>query len=545
VFQAGLKAPIIAIVVQLSPYLSHFANKEIGIVLTEIRNPNFYVYLYDFVMKTIATGSKVTIFDATNSNKITNYLPLRGQLNEKRNRRKIVKYSSIFKNHLPKEVNLVSLEMGPNVRVAKILPKNLKEFRESNVHPEELKRSVQSMLVTHIRKTATKTNLSNKDKKNVATMVLAFYETYNLLKSAKELKELDVILSLNGRKSDQAAVTYFCRTTKKKQFFFENGSVPGFRYYISPAQPQDVVKFQTWYESKILKARSREEKFSSRRRAIEWFESRESQPPDFGQGPAIQDYNLEDLGSGLTIGLFLSSIGEMDYVDGDIKVQFETWYKLLSKISENPDVGILIRFHPNLLNYAWSDLIALNRFFHSATRELGVSRVKYIQPWANISSYKILEVIDGLITWNSTIGLEAAYRGIPMGVLTDTFYSKILGAVPLFSDGDKNLNDLLKKFPKDKCLDACSVQFENGEFVSQDVIDSTFYKRIIHEFGIGRQNQKSIQRFQSKQLLKLVTITRVTRSPMHTKRFLSKLTSNNKVLELLELLVRLHLRIRP
>ena len=76
----------------LSPYLSSFKDKKIAIVLTEMKNPNFYVYLYDFIHKCMSNGAQITIYDTNNFGSTSNYKPKENffRRNKNKNNREII-----------------------------------------------------------------------------------------------------------------------------------------------------------------------------------------------------------------------------------------------------------------------------------------------------------------------------------------------------------------------------------------------------------------------------------------------------------------------
>lgn len=84
------------------------------------------------------------------------------------------------------------------------------------------------------------------------------------------------------------------------------------------------------------------------------------------------------------------------------------------------DMHFYLRLHPNsrVDRYEWWN----ERVFRS------LPNLTIIEPESNISSYALLNLCDKVLTYRSTMGLEATYWGKPAIVLTWAFYGKI-GAV--------------------------------------------------------------------------------------------------------------------
>jgi hypothetical protein len=525
-----------------SPYIAYFSNKTVCLILTEIKNPNFYVYLRDFIEKTLEVGAKIVIVDVTNYGTVMNYIPKETFYKRRVNRKKMLKYQETFRESLPKKIEFIRVQ-PENVQPRSSLKyRTLNALFESTNYPRELQRSIQSILITHILKSAVNTNLSRLAKRNVALMVHAFYYTLDSLNFALSSRNVDIVVSLNGRKADQAAVTYFCRTNHKEQFYFENGSTPGRRYYLAPTEPQNVVEFQEWFKKSILNKKSIEDRLLNEERAKKWFESRENNPPRFGQDLREKNFSTDDFGIRQTLGIFLSSLGEMDYLDGSLESQFQAWGELIKIIASKDETGVVIRFHPNMLNYSWNDIIEFNHFFTRTLKKRGVSKVKLIQPWADVSSYEILKKLDGLITWNSTIGLEAAYRGIPIAVLANTFYSKIIGLEPLSLERVEALNSILKKVSREKCLEACAVLLDNGEFVSEEILNSSFCKNLKKISTLDSRWKLSFLNLINQNLIKLSILFEINSAPIYLKRFVSKFFSQDQTIKVMDFALRIKMR---
>lgn len=486
-------------------------------------------------------GAEISIIDVTSSSKNSNYLSKEDRVRAKQNRELVAWYKNTFKSFLPKEIKVIELQEKRDEIIEEVKPKRdlktMQEFLETEAYPPELRRSIQSIFITHIAKSATVTKLTRHQKRNILLMVKTFFRTYHLLGIAKEDNEFDIVLSLNGRKADQAAVTYFCRKKELKQYFFENGSTPGKRYYIAPTEPQNVLQFQAWFKKVILNEKSAKDQMMSQARARKWFEDRISTPPNFGQGLPSREAVFEFTEKGETVGLFLSSIGEMDYFEGNIQLQLQAWRRVLEDLARHQVANVVVRFHPNMLNYSWADTVYLNAFFKDALKKYPKIRMVTIQPWSNISSYEILKKVDSVITWNSTIALEAAYQGLPICVLTNTFYSAILEIDPFSCDEEINVVKKLKKVPQQKTLEACNVLLDNGESVCEDVLVSNLAIKLTEKSNSRRKNVSIVMRRLRNLRLKSEMLVGFNRTPFNSKQILNRLFSRNQMLAIMKFLL--------
>ena len=95
--------------------------------------------------------------------------------------------------------------------------------------------------------------------------------------------------------------------------------------------------------------------------------------------------------------------------------------KQLIDICSELKIHLVIRLHPNLNNKA-EEIQAMWRAIPSS------KSCTIIDPSSNVSSYTLLENSVGVLSFGSTIGLEAAYYKKPSAVLADCLYDE-LGAV--------------------------------------------------------------------------------------------------------------------
>lgn len=113
------------------------------------------------------------------------------------------------------------------------------------------------------------------------------------------------------------------------------------------------------------------------------------------------------------------------------------------------DFELVFRAHPNMSNYKGSELSTI------ATYVDKYSSFQYISPDERVNSYSLIQKADLVLTFGSTIGVEAAYMGKKSVVIGKSFYDYLNIAVNVrdvsgilevaFADHDRQVNeDVLK-----------------------------------------------------------------------------------------------------
>jgi hypothetical protein len=86
--------------------------------------------------------------------------------------------------------------------------------------------------------------------------------------------------------------------------------------------------------------------------------------------------------------------------------------------------AVNVRMHPNLLNKSWKEF----RRVHRAYAKLNAN---VLGPTSRISSYELIQASDIVLTWGSTIGLEAVKMGKPTWQLGRSYFDLIADVRPL------------------------------------------------------------------------------------------------------------------
>lgn len=125
-----------------------------------------------------------------------------------------------------------------------------------------------------------------------------------------------------------------------------------------------------------------------------------------------------------TIVIFNSSADEISALGEDweestrlFKTQYDACRFIMSNVS--PRVQVFLRIHPNLKGVKFryhSDLYKLEQEFVN---------IKVIAPEDTISSYALLDIADKVVTFGSTMGIEASYWGKPSIMIGMSFYKML------------------------------------------------------------------------------------------------------------------------
>ncbi len=126
----------------------------------------------------------------------------------------------------------------------------------------------------------------------------------------------------------------------------------------------------------------------------------------------------------INIAIFNSSEDEFAAIGGDYEIgnlfesQLEGIKFVLDNVKETT-IHFYLRIHPNLMNIKYkyhTDLYSLNDKYENITVIPGNSPV---------SSYTLMYACDKIVTFGSTMGVEAAFAGKPAMLLHTCFYSKL------------------------------------------------------------------------------------------------------------------------
>jgi len=278
----------------------------------------------------------------------------------------------------------------------------------------------------------------------------------------------DIVYVFNGRFSNIRPVIRLCQELGIEFRVHERGS-NRFKYQISTDHlPHDFVAFQRlaeafWKEGYVDIREAQARKFFEDRRMGKeqaWRSFTASQAS--GKLPAVWDERKRN------IVIFNSSEDEFAAIGDTLKRRvFDSQVEGVSFITKQletiDNVAVYLRIHPNLTgisNKSVEDLYRIKR-----------SNFFVIPPDSDISTYELIDRADVVVTFGSTIGIEATYWGKPSLLLGDSFY-RDLGATYNPSTAEEVVNLLLhESSPKEKVG-----ALKYGAYVSNYGIDYRLYR---------------------------------------------------------------------
>jgi len=107
-----------------------------------------------------------------------------------------------------------------------------------------------------------------------------------------------------------------------------------------------------------------------------------------------------------------------DYEETLYPNQTDAVSRICESLSDVTDIKIYLRIHPNLSTVRWDFAMRLRRLAEKHRN------VVVIQPESDISSYSLLKACDIVVSFGSTIGIEAAYWGKPSILLGRCVYER-------------------------------------------------------------------------------------------------------------------------
>jgi hypothetical protein len=121
------------------------------------------------------------------------------------------------------------------------------------------------------------------------------------------------------------------------------------------------------------------------------------------------------------VTIFNSSSFEYDYISTEYTSKFYSSQndgikQIVKSLENKPDIGVFLREHPGQKN--------LENFQRKEVRRIKANNFFLIPAESEISSYGLLMNSNSVITFNSTMGIEATYWGIPSILCSNAVYER-------------------------------------------------------------------------------------------------------------------------
>lgn len=253
-----------------------------------------------------------------------------------------------------------------------------------------------------------------------------YWHLISILKQNPEIK--DVIL-FNGRFPDQAPIIEVSELKKVRWWALEHGSNPGKKFFLENFRTQDRRVFQDKVEN-LFTASSRNSKMNFEDIGLRWLKNQDSDPKQ-NEFLRLNQSNALRAPQKNLVGIYTSSLDEGISLPGwnhdDIEILADKSFKIFLKLRDS-GLNPLLVVHPNTMNKKWHDLRILLRAFKDYEDCV-------IYPWDAMSSYELLNQSKFVVTWRSTIGLEAVARGKNLILLSQSHYDTFLD-IPIWENED-------------------------------------------------------------------------------------------------------------
>ena len=255
-------------------------------------------------------------------------------------------------------------------------------------------------------------NMQNRIHRMIKRYLYSYDQTHLAVKSFKP----DAIIVLNGRFLQQAASKDVAADNQIPTYFLEHGGQPGEKYHLELFQTQDRLEFQRRYIRDVSRSHTPTEIIDT---LLNQYQTDALLNP-FIANRLVETSMKND--QALLASIFTSSIDEevacpswnYDDVENLTKRTIALSNYLMAR-----GYQVMVVIHPNAMNKSWTDLSL-------QIRSLAQNGVAFVPPWSDLSSYKILSDSDLVVTWRSTIGLEAAACGKELLVISDSHFDLIL-----------------------------------------------------------------------------------------------------------------------
>ncbi|MFX1500544.1 MAG: hypothetical protein ACFFDH_06210 [Promethearchaeota archaeon] len=303
-----------------------------------------------------------------------------------------------------------------------ILPEkfeNVRELMEFKIYGHEFGLATASNLILHFEKNHKFNTIKYKDdvQKHLRAAIYIYHFMTYLLKKLKP----DVLYLFNGRFNVPRCIIFACEDTNTTYYTYERaGTIK--RYALRKNTiPHDLKRSKEEMEElwncadKDKKIKISEEWFIERRKGIDqgWFSYTKHQkeallPKDYNSNKKIITIYNSTMEESYTLNKFINFSLYTDEIHGI--------EKLVKNQINNSEIHFYLRIHPNLEGY--------NNFQIQSYRRMDkkYKNLTVIYPYEKVNSYTLLDHSDIVITFGSTIGVEATFWGKPSILLRDSSY---------------------------------------------------------------------------------------------------------------------------
>ncbi len=223
------------------------------------------------------------------------------------------------------------------------------------------------------------------------------------------------IYLFNGKTYPENIISFWANQKKINVRYFENGSVKNSIFFSNKFAALNIFKFKN-----IEIESSKLEKIDQ---LIKNKAESDQDPFAFVKWSKRYDFKIDNKYE-KCFSIFLN----LPYDTSQINTNtiFSNIYEWIDNLIENsqayPNYFFIFNLHPAEYDPKRPSRENLYKYVRKATKNL--DNVEIRKPFNNISSYSILKLSNGVLTYNSTIGLEARILKIPVLEAAETHYSR-------------------------------------------------------------------------------------------------------------------------
>jgi len=415
--------------------LPSLSKRQMLIILEHETNDVYFKYLWVIILNAHSQGTKIALFDCDWDN-----LEYSNRNHDENRLTKVSKIRDSFLNGLStftKGAIQIEKVNANDIQINRNRINGIKDFLVADqVHPQ-FGNSLRSVFARDFLSSSNFTLKGRGMHKQFRIHVQSFLSMQMLCQNILDKKKFDLFLIANGRYPTQTAMRIIAEENKMDFICYEHGMPKGESFHFAPFQTQEFGKMQQFIKSQIeMEIQDRKQEIESS--AIQWLENQET---NLDQNPFITRDSKQSLQGRFNTEKPLAVIfnSSIDEKFSNMGVNLNGWESQkqatleISKALNAQGFEVLVRIHPNTANKSWWDLVNLVGF-------LKRNRINFILPWDGPSSYALLKEARIILTWGSTISMEAVARGIPTIVYGRTMYDEIAGAIIVTPNLLTNLN---------------------------------------------------------------------------------------------------------
>jgi hypothetical protein len=404
-------------------FLPNLSGKNIALILEYESNPVYFGYLWVIVLNAYKQGSTVTIFDCDwDIFQFTckNHDPLRKTRISQMRDKFLQSLSEITKN----EVKIRKIE--PNeIEVKREEITAISDFSDADTVHFKFGNSMRSVFARNYLSSSNFNLKGLRMKKQFRTYVHSFLLMKKFCEKALSLGAFDLIVIANGRFPSQTAMRLVAENASVEFYFYEHGMPKGQSFHFAKFQTQEFQKMQE-FKKAVFMPKNQEKNIAVLEFSRTWLDRQEN---DIVQNPFLnlkaESGNTRKPHRKKPLAVFFNS--SIDEKFSNLGVDLNGWRSQkhatssIAKRLLEQGFDVIVRIHPNTANKSWWDLINI-------VSDLEENGIDYILPWNTPTSYELLKDAAVVLTWGSTISMEALSRGIPTVVYGRTMFDEIAGA---------------------------------------------------------------------------------------------------------------------